>query len=49
RLDINTHVGEFWFLIDASWMSHWVDFVMGKTDPPGPISNLNLYDQQTSN
>lgn len=48
RLDINTHVGEFWFLLDASWMSRWVDFVMGKANPPGPISNYNLYDQKNS-
>ncbi|CAM9754888.1 unnamed protein product [Ectocarpus fasciculatus] len=43
ELDVNTHVGEFWFIIDAMWMSNWVNFVMGKAGPPGPISNHNLF------
>ena len=32
-------------MIDAVWMNNWVDFVMGKADAPGPISNLNLFEQ----
>ncbi len=40
---MNTHVGEFWMIIDAAWMSSWVDFVMGNAPPPGPISNRNLF------
>ncbi|CAM9156500.1 unnamed protein product [Ectocarpus sp. 13 AM-2016] len=48
-LDVNTHVGEFWFIIDAIWMSAWVNFVMGKSGPPGPISNHNLFTRYTGN
>lgn len=40
---MNTHVGEFWFIIDATWVSSWVHFVMGKSGSPGPISNNNLF------
>ena len=43
RLDVNSHVGEFWFIIDAAWMSSWINFIMGKSGPPGPISNNNLF------
>ncbi|CAB1103615.1 unnamed protein product [Ectocarpus sp. CCAP 1310/34] len=48
-LDVNTHVGEFWFIIDAIWMSTWVNFVMGKSGPPGPISNHNLFTHYSGN
>lgn len=30
-------------MVDAVWMKAWVDFAMEKGDPPGPISNYNLY------
>ncbi|CAM9317353.1 unnamed protein product [Hapterophycus canaliculatus] len=30
-------------------MSKWIDFVMGKTGPPGPISNNNLFVQYAGN
>eukprot|EP00903_Cladosiphon_okamuranus_P007801 g7550.t1 len=43
RREVNTHVGEFWFIIDAAWMSSWIHFVLGKSGPPGPISNNNLF------
>lgn len=45
RLEINKHVGDFWFLIDATWMNTWINFVLGKSDPPGYITNLNLFEQ----
>ncbi|CAM9534649.1 unnamed protein product [Ascophyllum nodosum] len=45
RLAINTNVGDFWVIIDATWMNKWIDFVLGKADPPGPVSNLNLFEQ----
>lgn len=48
RLDVNSHVGEFWFIIDALWVSKWVNFVMGKGQPPGPISNNNLFNHYSA-
>lgn len=45
RLAINTHTGDFWTIIDATWIDNWVDFVMGNMPPPGPISNYHLYDK----
>lgn len=38
-------MGEFWIMIDAVWMDRWVKHVMAKANPPGPISNYNLYDR----
>lgn len=49
RLDVNRNVGEFWFIIDAAWMSRWISFVMGRAGPPGPISNNNLFLHYTGN
>eukprot|EP00904_Undaria_pinnatifida_P010917 jgi/Undpi1/6956/HiC_scaffold_21.g09430.m1 len=43
RLVINKHMGEFWFLMDAVWTNKWVEFVMGMADPPGEITNSNLF------
>lgn len=43
RLVINKHVGEFWFLMDAVWTNQWVEFVMGTAEPPGEITNSNLF------
>lgn len=45
KLAINTHTGDFWTIIDATWIDNWVDFVMGNMPPPGPISNYHLYDK----
>ncbi|CAM9618880.1 unnamed protein product [Pylaiella littoralis] len=47
RLEVNSHVGEFWFIVDAIWVSRWIDFVMGAGHPPGPISNSNLFHQHS--
>eukprot|EP00752_Nemacystus_decipiens_P006238 g5627.t1 len=49
RRDVNTHVGEFWFIMDAIWMSSWINFVMGNSGPPGPISNNNLFVHYSGN
>eukprot|EP00904_Undaria_pinnatifida_P010961 jgi/Undpi1/6996/HiC_scaffold_21.g09470.m1 len=46
RLAINANGGEFWTIIDATWINNWVDFVMGNKPSPGPISNYKLYNQQ---
>lgn len=43
RLSINPNIGEFWMMIDASWVNRWVLFAMAGAGPPGPITNLNLY------
>lgn len=45
RVIVNSHVREFWHLIDAIWMNQWIDFIMGRGDPPGRISNGNLYEK----
>lgn len=47
RLAINSGSGDFWTVIDAGWMSNWVEFIMGNKRPPGPISNYQLYDQHS--
>ncbi|CAM9408302.1 unnamed protein product, partial [Choristocarpus tenellus] len=33
--------GERWFIIDAKWMDHWLEFCMSKRRmaPPGPVDN----------
>lgn len=45
RLEINTHVGDFWFIIDAVWMNRWINFVLGQAGPPGPITNMSLFER----
>ena len=32
-----------WFLVDTDWLSQWAKHMEGKGEPPGKISNLNLY------
>lgn len=33
--------GERWFIVDARWMDHWLEFCTSKRRmaPPGPIDN----------
>lgn len=33
---------EIWFIVDASWMNRWIEFVARGGAPPGPISNHTL-------
>ena len=38
---------ECWFLISSKWMRQWIDYVTGKNEPPGPISNMDLHVEGT--
>lgn len=33
--------GERWFIVDARWMDHWLEFCTSKRRmaPPGPVDN----------
>lgn len=41
-------MGEFWYIIDAVWISQWITFVLADSEPPGVISNLNLFERESS-
>jgi len=36
---------ECWFMIDSEWLTQWSEFIKGESEPPGPISNGSLYDE----
>ena len=37
---------ECWYLLEASWLNEWSNFVHGETDPPGVISSKALIDKE---
>ena len=48
NLDSSTiNEGEFWYLIDSSWLKLWQEFKTGGP-PPGPISNNRLFRSSSS-
>ena len=32
-------------MIDSEWLTQWSEFIKGESEPPGPISNGSLYDE----
>ena len=38
---------ECWFLISTKWLNQWIEYVTGKTEPPGPVSNMDLHVEGT--